>query len=204
MKKREQATKTVVFMHRAGHEPSNRNSLQDLVDKLHEYEAKDAGLTLDEWKSLPESEQIRLREDCEDRKYAIDNRMTLEEYRTRQRARIEGQAFEEAGYPQWLRDQLAAENPVRVAVEYANLTGAGQVAVGKELKQIILQIKARIGMGQPPPGPPVGDFESYWHRLPCETTFAEAKQLLLEEIERARLGEFYREAVSQQRERAKR
>ena len=46
MKQRKRATHTVTFMHRAGHEPSNRNSLQDLVDKIEEYEAKDAGLTL--------------------------------------------------------------------------------------------------------------------------------------------------------------
>jgi hypothetical protein len=194
MKKRERATHTVTFMHRAGHEPSNRNSLQDLVDKMDEYDAKNAGLTLDQWKSVAEYEQIGLAEDHQDRRFA--ERETLEEYRARQRASIEaGGLKKEYGFPQWLRDQYAKERPAEVVVEYLDLLTAGATAAGEALQEIIGKIYSRTGRGWVPGLPPA-------YREPFEMTFAEARKRLLEEIDRAGLGEFFREAEAQQRERA--
>jgi hypothetical protein len=187
MKQRERATHTVTFMHRGNHELGNGKSLSDLLDVMDEYEAKDAGLTLAEWESLPESEQIRFREDYLDRQYASGNNRALENYRTVRRALIEASELEkEFGFPQWLRDQYAKERPAEIVVEYLGLLTEGATADGEALQEILRKIDARTGRGF----------------IGTELPFAEARERLLEEIDRVGLGEFFREAEAQQRERA--
>jgi hypothetical protein len=174
-------------MHRGNQELQTGKSLSDILDVMDEYDAKDAGLTLAEWESLPESEQIRLREDCEDRRFASDNRRTLENYRDVRRAVIEASELrKEFGFPQWLRDQYAKERPAEVVVEYLGLLTEGATADGEALQEILWKIDARTRRGF----------------CGTELPFAEARQRLLEEIERVGLGEFYREAEAQQQERA--
>lgn len=155
--------------------------LRALVDQV---EATNAGVPLEQWTALSKKDRIRLTEDSSDLAYAKDQRQTLEEYRTQKRVHIEaGHCREDYGFPQWLRDQYAKENPAKIAVEYLNLLMSGERAVGEDLKEIIRQIEARSLGG--------------WGG--AEMTFAEAKERLLEEIDRVGLGEFFREAETQRR-----
>jgi hypothetical protein len=155
----------------------------DLSSVIATIEARDAGLTVEEWQALPESEQIRLQEDRLDSIYARENhRTTLEAYRQQKRREIEaGELLPQYGFPQWLRDEYAQERPAETVVEYLNLLTEGATATGPALQEILKKIQARTASGF------VG----------AAMTFPEAKQRLLAEIERVGLTELFGVAVAE-------
>jgi hypothetical protein len=155
----------------------------DLASVIATIEARDAGLTVEEWQALPESEQIKLQEDYLDKTYAQDNYCTtLEIYRRQMRKQIEaGELRPEYGLPQWLRDEYARERPAETVVEYLNLLTEGATATGPALQEILKKIQARTASGF------VG----------AAMTFPEAKQRLLAEIERVGLTELFGVAVAE-------
>ena len=169
-------------------EKHRAQEMQCLLAALDEAQARNAGMDVAAWRALPEHEQIRLQEDFDDSQFAHENqRTTLEAYRADRRRLIEaGKLRPDCGFPQWLRDQYAAERPVGVIVEYLDLLTTGATAGGEALGVILLEIDRRTGRGFIGTGLP----------------FAEAKSRLLEEIDRAGLTAYFREAEAQQRERA--
>jgi hypothetical protein len=153
-----------------------------LIDALDTAEARDAGLTLAEWRALSEPERTRLFEDAEDQKFAADCGMTLAEFRREKRGRIEAGGMREPylGFPSWLRDQYAAERPVEIAVEYLSLLNALDITTGPAQKEVIKKIAERT-----------------WRGWAIERTVEEARTLLLEEIDRVGLREIFNEARDQ-------
>jgi hypothetical protein len=153
-----------------------------LIDVLDTAEAGDAGLSLADWRALTECQRTKLWEDAQDRQYG-----GLEAHRREQRRRIEAGGMREpyTGFPLWLRDQYAAERPVEVAVEYLALLTALETTTGPAQKEIIKKIAART-----------------WRGWVIDRTVAEARALLLEEIDRAGLREYYDEAEAEQRKQA--
>ena len=153
-----------------------------LIDVLDTAEARDAGLTLAEWRALSEPERTRLFEDAEDAKFAADSGMTLAEFRRERRRRIEAGGMREpyTGFPSWLRDMYAAECPVEIAVEFLSLLRALETATGPALKEILTKIAQRT-----------------WRGWAIERTVEEARTLLLEEIDRLGLREIFNEARDQ-------
>ena len=59
------------------------------IDALDTANARDAGLTLAEWRALSECERVNAWENSEDSKFAADQGLTLADYRRRERSRRE-------------------------------------------------------------------------------------------------------------------
>jgi hypothetical protein len=149
-----------------------------LIDTLDTAEAADSGLTLAEWRALTESQRVKLWEDSQD----SNREMTLTEFRREMRRRIEAGEMRDpyTGFPQWLRDQYAAERPVEVAIEYLSLLRALETTTGDALKEVIRKIAERT-----------------WRGWAIERTVEHARTLLLEEIDRVGLREIFNEARDQ-------
>jgi hypothetical protein len=145
-----------------------------------ELEARDAGKTLAEWLALSESERIRIWEDVEDTKFGKNSGLTLTEFRQEKRKRIEAgeNRGEFGGFPQWYRDLLAKEDPATVAVEYVRLLNGLERTRGAALKEAIEKVSQYV-----------------WHGWTgVDRTKEEARELLLEEVDRLGLRELFDEA----------
>lgn len=154
-----------------------------LIDALDTANARDAGLTLAEWRALSECERVNAWENSEDSKFAADQGLTLADYRRRERSRREkgeGNPEHYSGFPQWLRDEFATERPVEVAIEYLSLLRALETTTGPAQKEVTKKIAART-----------------WRGWATERTVEEARALLHEEVNRVGLREIFNEARDQ-------
>jgi hypothetical protein len=126
--------------------PGSSGSLQALVQKMDEYDARDAGLSLEAWMALPEGERIRVLGKREDEKFAKNEGMTLVEYHAERRKVFEsGQSS--YGPPQWLRDEYANENPEVLTAKYFEWLAAARTATGNGLKRLSCLVSAHTGRG---------------------------------------------------------
>jgi hypothetical protein len=169
-------------------EQEQRERVAQVLVALETADARDAGLTLTEWQALTEAVRVKLWEDSQDAKFAADQGMTLADRRRQERIRREkGEEIPEtySGQPQWLRDQYARERPVAVAIEYLALLTKLETTTGTAQKEIIRKISQRT-----------------WRGWVIDRTVEEAGALLLEEIDRAGLREYFEEVKAQQAERA--
>jgi hypothetical protein len=187
--KKTETGRTYMGLSDAEWEEQSRGNMQRLLMAADECDARDAGLTVSQWQNLSAHEQITLREDSQDGKYARDQHLTLDEYRAKCRRQIEaGERSAEDGVPLWLRNIYAAEKPYAVVCEYLALLLEGETAHGERQKEIQKAIDARTGQGLV-----CGCFAHF-------PPFEESAQRLRDEIERLGLGELFREAEAQQRE----
>jgi hypothetical protein len=161
----------------------DRTALGDmthLLESLEQREAHDAKMSVDEWRALPEIEQIRRWEEIEDRKFAGGG---LEAYRQQIRRRFEAGSFRpEYGQPMWLRTEYAREHPQKIANELAQLVFHGLTASGEILKHTIAAMECRTHRG--------------W--LGTGLGFAELKLRVEEEVDRLGLREQFNEALARE------
>jgi hypothetical protein len=68
-----------------GSAPIERTSFKEILKRLDEAEARDAGMSLNEWMQLPEPERKRITADIRDEKFAKNYGKTLAEYRAERR-----------------------------------------------------------------------------------------------------------------------